>query len=105
MSDLDSLSALSWLLDAGADEAVLDEPVNRLVARAPAAPVSPTTALREPVRGPAPTSFEKTFARPMPQAEKKSAPAIESDSVGSAMDIVARCNSLAELKTAMEAFD
>lgn len=100
-----ALAALSWLVDAGADEAVLDEPVNRLVARTPAAAASPSVAAREPVRSLAPSSFEKTFSRPMPQAEKKSAPTVESDSVGSAMEIVARCNSLAELKAAMESFD
>ena len=31
-ADLDPLSALAWLVDAGADEAVLREPVNRLKA-------------------------------------------------------------------------
>lgn len=103
-AELDPLSALSWLVDAGADEAVLDEPVNRLVTRAPSTPSHGSMA-RESARSAPASSLEKTFARPMPQADKKSAAAIESDSVGSAMDVVARCNSLAELKAAMEAFD
>ena len=33
MTELDPLSALAWLVDAGADEAVGEEPVNRLTAK------------------------------------------------------------------------
>src|ERR1700722_9501302 len=99
----DALSDLAWLVDAGADEAVLDEPVNRLVSRAPAAQAD-TAVAGQPTRKPAAAySFEKTFARPMP--EKKSAPVIQGDSIANAMEIAARCNSLAELKAALEAFD
>ena len=102
-ADLDPLSALSWLLDAGADEAMLDEPVNRLVARMPSASAP---APHAPARDPVPTPFEKTFAPATPQPEKRAwAPVAETDSVGAAMEIVARCNALAELKAAMEAFD
>lgn len=95
-ADLDPLSALSWLVDAGADEAVLDAPVNRLVARAPAAQIPagiPTQKAASP----------SSFLRPQP--EKKSPPAVAGDSVANAMEVAARCNTLAELKTAMEAFD
>lgn len=76
------LSALSWLVDAGADEALADQPVDRFAARAPA--VVPVVA---PKREPAPAS-------PAPD-----------DAIGSATEIAARCSSLAELKTALEAFD
>ena len=34
----DTLSTLNWLVEAGADEAVAEEPVNRLVAKAAVQP-------------------------------------------------------------------
>ena len=43
----DTLSTLNWLVEAGADEAVAEEPVNRLTAKAavqPLAAPAPRTA-------------------------------------------------------------
>ena len=93
MANLDPLSTLAWLVEAGADEAVGDEPVNRLVAR-----VAPTAAPKAPAA---------TFTpRSMPQpAAKVAAPVAESDTIGRAMELAGAANSLAELKVAMESFD
>lgn len=100
MSELDPLSALAWLVEAGADEAVGEEPVNRLVARAAPAPAV-TPAAPKPA---APTS---TFtSRPMPQpAAKVAAPVSDSDTIGRAMEMAGAATTLAELKAAMEAFN
>jgi hypothetical protein len=108
MTDLDSLSALAWLVDAGADEAVGDEPVNRLVAK----PAPKPTDFLQPPPGhrPPPAAQRSAFtpARPAPtlaQQARASAPVIEGDEIGTAMDIAARANTLPELKAALEAYD
>ncbi|HXB52348.1 MAG TPA: uracil-DNA glycosylase, partial [Rhizomicrobium sp.] len=90
----DTLATLNWLVEAGADEAIADEPVNRLVAKVPVAPM-PVAAPRPamPARAPAP-------AAPVPTA---SVPA--GDAIGGAMAAAACANSLAELQAALEAFD
>jgi uracil-DNA glycosylase len=89
----DTLATLNWLVEAGADEAIADEPVNRLVVRAPAAPMPAAAALpAAPARTPTPA-----------HAPVSAAPA--SDAIGSAMAAAASATSLAELQAALEAFD
>ena len=83
----DSLSTLNWLVEAGADEAIADAPVNRLVAKAPVAPMPVQPAAR-PATPRAPT--------PLPLAD---------DTIGGAMAAAASATSLAELQAALEAFD
>jgi len=89
----DSLTTLNWLVEAGADEAITDEPVNRLVAKAavapmpvapprPAAPARATVAVRAPVAAPA-----------------------GDDAIGGAMAAAAAAGSLPELQAALEAFE
>jgi len=80
----DTLSTLNWLIEAGADEAIADEPVNRLVAKA--APATPM-----PVAAPRPASVRAT--------------PIAGDMIGDAQAAAASATSLAELKAALEAFD
>jgi len=82
----DTLSTLNWLVEAGADEASAEEPVNRLAAKAPVQPL--------PV------------ARPAPISSPARAPAaMVGDAIGGAMAAAAAATSLAELQTALEAFD
>jgi len=82
---MDDRSALAWLVAMGADEAVLDAPVDRFRAPAPVAASAPATMRREaPAPAPPPAS------RP---AEL------------SAREIAQRCNSLEELRAAVMAFD
>ena len=83
----DTLATLNWLVEAGADEAIGDAPVNRLTAKAPAQPAA-SSVPRAAVRARAPAVSE-------PQG----------DMVGSAMAAAASANSLAELQAALEAFD
>ena len=82
----DTLATLNWLVEAGADEAIADAPVNRLVAKAAMQPVPAMAAARSPV--PAPT-----------------APVPAGDAIGGAMAAAASATSLAELQAALEAFD
>ena len=109
MADLDPLSALAWLVDAGADEAIGDEPVNRLTAK----PAPKPTDYLQPAPGhrPAPAPQRPAFApaRPAPtlaqQARTPPSLPLEGDDIGTAMEIVARAQTLPELKAALEAYD
>lgn len=83
----DTLSTLNWLVEAGADEAIAEQPVNRLVAKAQIAPLPAAIPARPvPARAPA----------PLP---------LEGDAIGTAQAAAAAATSLAELKAALEAFD
>lgn len=108
MSDLNSFSTLAWLVEAGADEAIGEEPVNRLVAKT--AP-KPTDYLQSTPRfrpEPAPQRPAFAPARPAPslaQQARTPATVIEGDDIGNAMEIAAHANTLPELKAALEAYD
>ena len=89
----DNLSTLNWLVEAGADEAIAGEPVNRLAGKTisgPAtvaplvAPLAAAASRPAPVRAPAP---------------------LTGDAIGDAQAVAASAGSLAELKAALEAFD
>ncbi|MCU1386486.1 MAG: phage polymerase-related protein [Acidobacteria bacterium] len=83
----DTLSTLNWLVEAGADEAVADAPVNRLVAKASVAPMpAPVPRVTPPIRAPAPL-------------------ALDDDAIGGAQAAAAAATTLEELRAALEAFD
>jgi DNA polymerase len=84
----DSLSALAWLVEAGADEAMSDAPADRFAARPQA-------------QAPRPTASPVSKVPPPPKA----APPSETDSIGTAIALARSANSLTELKTALEGFD
>jgi uracil-DNA glycosylase len=85
MQDKDPLAVLTWLVEAGADEAMAEAPVNRLVAAVPM-PAAPRSA---------PPSPAKTSEK-MASGE---------DPIGDAMAAAAAATSLTELKAAMESFE
>ncbi|MBS0280987.1 MAG: uracil-DNA glycosylase, partial [Proteobacteria bacterium] len=89
MQDRDALTTLAWLVEAGADEAVAEAPVNRLMAKPPA-PAAPVPAMP---RAAAPRTA------PLP------APSAGNDAIGDAMRVAAAARNLEELKAAMEAFE
>ena len=86
MQDEDALATLAWLIEAGADEATAETPVNRLVAKPPA-PVAPMPAT------------------PRPAVAMTSASAPGGDPIGDATAAAAAATSLDELKAALEAFE
>jgi len=84
----DPLATLTWLVEAGADEAIGETPVNRLAAKAP--PPAPTRAV----------------PRPAPAvAASVGADTEHHDIVGTAQTLAAAATSLSELRAAMEGFD
>ncbi|MSP93777.1 MAG: uracil-DNA glycosylase [Alphaproteobacteria bacterium] len=95
-----SLEALSWLVDAGADEAIGEAPVNRLKAgnADTSSPLTRRAISAPPARGapPSPTRGEGN----------KAAEAVSlSTAPGAARALAASSNNLSELKTALENFD
>jgi uracil-DNA glycosylase len=84
----DKLATLNWLVEAGADEAIADAPMNRLAAMAQVAPMKVVISRPAvPARAPSPL---------LPAA---------GDAIGGAMAAAAAANSLEELQAALQAFD
>jgi DNA polymerase len=95
-SELTGLRALRWLVEAGADEPVGEQPVNRFKP-------SPER-LRVPQPSAAPKPFPAATAQPV--AKRTPDPAPESgDAIGQAMAVAGACDTLAKLKAALEAFE
>ena len=94
----ESLAALNWLVEAGADEAVGDAPVDRFSARAAVAPVVPQAAATAPKAVPRPNP-------PLAQIKPTTHVPLATDGFGSAVEIAAKCRTLAELRAAMESFE
>jgi DNA polymerase len=98
MDRSEALAALAWLLDAGADETLQDIPADRFTVGKPPSPQPSRPVVAEGARPK--TEYRKPSPPPKPPA-----PAADTDSIGRATEIAARCNSLAELKTALESFE
>jgi DNA polymerase len=93
LSPAETLSLLRWLSEAGADEAVLEQPLDRF---APAKPQTAPTrrAVPAPER-PAPTESRDSAAEAVSRAT----------AAGAARALAQSCTTLAELKTALTNFD
>lgn len=117
-----SLAALRWLIEAGADEAITEEPMNRFRSSTNSAASAPSVLRNPPgessrvdrnagVRSatflPNPASRSGAGGPTLPQAEgRKSAEAVSlSTAPGAARALAATCASLAELKTALMNFE
>ena len=96
----DTLSTLNWLVEAGADEAVAGEPVNRLAAKVSVAPPQAPrpVAASAPARAPVPLAGASARAGAPNEI-------MEGDAIGGAMAAAAAATSLAELQAALESFD
>jgi len=83
-----TLSHLAWLVEAGADEAIGEAPVDRFATRPATAPIAPKPIV------------------PKPAAQAPAAATAEpSDNIGTAIALARASGSLAELKAALEGFD
>lgn len=100
----DMIAALRWQVDAGADEAILDEAVDRFaeVAKAKADAAAKSAA---PEQKAAPT-LDQAAASPAAAPARTVAPLAAADTVNEdARSQAAACNDLVALRTALEAFD
>ena len=86
------MTALNWLVEAGADEAVGDGPVDRFSAGARAGNTQQPAV--KPRQNP-----------PLAQIKPTTLAPLTTDGFGSAQEIAARCHNLAELRAAMEGFE
>lgn len=89
----ESLVALNWLVEAGADEAVGELPIDRFAVG------SPSATARQPSMAPQRQNL------PLAQIKPTTLAPLASDGFGSALEIAARCHTLAELRVAMERFE
>jgi uracil-DNA glycosylase family 4 len=109
----EALAALRWLIDAGADEAVGEHPVDRFAARRPElSSVPPSPVQMERDAGEASRSLlAKNKEMPEQQVPRSirspARPAAQSepDAIGHAHNVAEHCNTLADLKAALEGFD
>jgi uracil-DNA glycosylase len=96
MEDKDPLATLAWLVEAGADEAIQETPVNRLkapIVQPPAAP-PPVAAMRPQQAKPVPSPLSQNASASVP-----------GDAIGGAQAAAAGAHDLAALKTALESFE
>lgn len=108
------LAALAWLLEAGADEAVGEEPVDRFAAKKTPLP-SPLEGegVRRSPKGEVGRMGGTAQPFPSPATRTASQPGLplkgegkeEADSIGTAQSLARAANSLAELKAALEGFE
>jgi len=95
-----SLAVLHWLIEAGADEAIVEEPIDRFAI--PRANPQPTAA---PLRSSSPTQSANPSA-PMPSKKAAAAQAVSlSTAPGAARALAQSCTTLAELKNAISNFE
>ncbi len=93
---MDDLATLRWLVEAGADEALLETPLDRFTAPPPAAiPARAPVAARAPAARLVPEIPAPTLAAPQPAAQ----------AVVSARAAAAAARTLDELKAALAAFE
>jgi uracil-DNA glycosylase family 4 len=98
-----SLAALRWLMDAGADEAVSETPVNRFTQGQRAAVPPPSTVAKAPVEAP---RREVRVTKPEIRTATSSAQAVSlSTAPGAARALAQSCTTLAELRTAVTNFE
>lgn len=109
-SGIDALSALKWLRDVGADDAVLEAPVDRYQAAAPTSRLperaAPPHMAERPSR-PAPDrpSYESGTARQIDAGLRPVASLDRSADLQSAKALAASARTLPELRAALERFE
>ena len=104
----DTLSTLNWLLEAGADEAIGDAAVDRFVTRSAPPPEQPRRAAA-PAATPKPlpprAATPGEGKRPLANITPANTGPLGTDSYGSAVELAAVCQSLPQLKDALESFE
>ncbi len=116
----ESLAALNWLVEAGADEAMGEAPVDRFRSNPPleGGPKNLNEAKNFSGRGQTsatipspkmPSSFstlpQGEGQRSLAQIKPTTLAPLATDGFGSALEIAAKCQTLAELKSALESFE
>ncbi len=109
----DSLAALAWLVEAGADEAIGETPVDRFAKKDLASPIQRETAPRPSARVATGSLSRSAPSSRIPRPPPAASPggltlnggSSDGDSIGTAMSLAAAAGTLTELKAALEGFD
>jgi len=102
----ESLSLLRWLLEAGADEAIVEQPVNRFARPTLASLLDPSSRQSATTRSTLPPAVAEASAGKQGEGRNTSAQAVSlSTAPGAARALAASCATLAELRTALGNFD
>lgn len=101
LSKSELLTTLAWLADIGADEALCEMPVDRFAPR----PSQSAPARPQAFKSPADVTAVRPAATPLPPAIRAETPAAGDDALGSAIEIAQRCQTLAELRRALETYE
>lgn len=108
-SDLDPLAALRWQVEAGADEAIADAPIDRFASTKAAKPESamptPQATPSQPVAVPPPAAPRASAAILQAPTFSAAPGAQNGEALQSASSLAAAANSLDELRAALAAFD
>jgi len=98
-------AVLKWLVEAGADEALADAPINRFAVAAEPVRSEPVVAApAAATRARAPEPLPQRTPEPLPQRAPTSF-AVPPAASGGAREIAARCKTLDALKAAVESFE
>ena len=93
----DARAMLKWLVEAGADEALAEEPINRYAVAAEAAPAISVAALDAAIR--------EAPARRQELAPRAPAVIAPTAATATARELAAGCQTLDELRAALDKFD
>ncbi len=96
------IEALRWQIEAGADEAIMDAPVNRFAEAPQAAPQPPSPP--KAAKAPPPSPPAKVSA-PAPAAPEPVAPVAPAQRNAGAHELAAGAKTIEELRAALQAFD
>ena len=97
--DPKSMAQLRFLIDAGADEAIGDTPVNRYREQSATGPVAATS----PVAAPEPVVAVQPAQPPAPA--RRPAPLATGEATQSARELAASCTNLLALRDALASFE
>jgi uracil-DNA glycosylase family 4 len=100
-----SLAALRWLLEAGADEAIAETPVNRFASRPVSGPAAHPVDVPEAEAAPPHSTPAKLPPRPAGKIATSAEAVSLSTAPGAARALAASCQTLEELKDALLNFE
>jgi DNA polymerase len=111
MADPTKLETLAWLVEAGADEAIGETPVDRFAKKNPSplvgegGPAARASATEGRVRDAEQPSLLPLTRSPAARDLSHKGRGDDVDSIGTAQELARAANSLAELKAALESFE
>ncbi len=104
-ADIDALAALRWQVDAGADEAIADEPIDRFASSKAAKPAPAPTPLAAPPVAPQGAQVKASAAILQAPTFSATSSGASAEALQSASALAGAAKSLDELRAALVAFE